>query len=406
MAPNCPTQAEIEDMNDSAIEQVRMQVRDVIDPRYDTKFNILRWLQSNDFSIPKTVYMLRKHLKWRKERRLDEPESQSLLQRSEVRAKYAPVNIIGPHRKDGDRLIVVDQAGRIDIGGVMKAVQPTEYLHEMYRLFENVQRILMKMEEETGKQCYMHYIFDLDGLHFDPSLLGVVNGPFRVSWQLVGQHYREFIDKFIVVNSPSFINVLWSALAPFIPEQSKRRIVFAGANWKSELAEICDIDYLPEKYGGKLCNNKYIDEVLPVPRDLYWKPRAGYPHIDTLHRISIPASKHRILVYKIDKPNTELLMYSHNESDITITLYYSKEMNVDESNMELAVAAIPKCGLPSMDLFDYTCEEAGYYHIKLANEAAWLMPTTYRLLIINKENRKEVEHLNKSEKWIKKGKRC
>lgn len=32
------------------------------------------------------------------------------------------------------------------------------------------------MEAETGVQCYMHYIFDLEALNFDPTLLGVVNG--------------------------------------------------------------------------------------------------------------------------------------------------------------------------------------------------------------------------------------
>ena len=65
------------------------------------------------------------------------------------------------------------------------------------------------MEEELGTQCYVYLIFDLDGLEFDPSLLGIVNGPFRVSWQLVGTHYREFIDRVMVVNAPSYINMLW-----------------------------------------------------------------------------------------------------------------------------------------------------------------------------------------------------
>ncbi|CAI5451522.1 unnamed protein product [Caenorhabditis angaria] len=257
MAPEILTNQE--EMDLSAIEQLRQQVSDIIDPRYDTKFNMLRWLQSNNFNVPKTVHMLRKHLKWRKERKLDEPESESLLQFSEARRKYMPIEIIGPQRvKNGDRLIVVDQAGRIDVGGLLKSVQPTEYLHEMYRSFEDVQRRLMKMEEETGVQCYMHYIFDLEGLTFDPTLLGVVNGPFRVSWQLVGLNYREFIDKFIVINAPSYINVLWSALCPFIPEQSRHRIIFTGSNWKEELAEICDLECLPKRYGGLIDDDKCL----------------------------------------------------------------------------------------------------------------------------------------------------
>lgn len=146
MAPNAPSTLDMESMNDAAIEQVRMQVSDIIDPRYDTKWNMLRWLQSNEFNIPKTVHLLKKHLKWRKDRKLDEPEAQSLLQFSDARRKHAPMDIIGPQRKEGgDRLVVVDRAGRIDVSGLMKAVQPTEYLHEMFRSFEEIQRRLMKV---------------------------------------------------------------------------------------------------------------------------------------------------------------------------------------------------------------------------------------------------------------------
>ncbi|KAF1749938.1 hypothetical protein GCK72_016483 [Caenorhabditis remanei] len=404
MAPNAPSPMEIESMNDAAIEQVRQQVSDIIDPRYDTKWNMIRWLQSVDYNIPKTVHLLKKHLKWRKDRRLDEPESQSLLQFSDARRKHAPIDIIGPQRVEGgDRLVVVDRAGRIDVAGLMKAVQPTEYLHEMFRTFEEIQRRLMKMEAETGVQCYMHYIFDLEGLHFDPTLLGVVNGPFRVSWQLVGQHYREFIDKFIVINSPSYINVLWSALSPFIPEQSKQRIVFAGSNWKEELLDIVDKECLPERYGGTIPDDKCLQAVGPIPKAMYWKLPASYPTMEQLHKISVSASKHRMLVYKVDKPDTELLMYSHNENDITITLYYSKDRNSSENDLELAVAPIPKCGLPAMDLFDYNCEFPGYYFVKLANESSWLLPSAYRMIVIEKESGKELEPMNLNEKWIKKG---
>ncbi|KAK5965705.1 CRAL-TRIO domain-containing protein, partial [Trichostrongylus colubriformis] len=156
------------------VEQVRSQVADIIDPKYDTHFNILRWLQSCDYNVQKSVHLLRKHLKWRKERHLD--EDCRGLQSSAVSAEYAPISIIGPNRKNGDRLIVVDQSGRIDIAGVMKSVQPTEYLHQLYRNFENIQKHLMEMEANTGVQCSVYYIYDLEGLSFDPSLLSILGG--------------------------------------------------------------------------------------------------------------------------------------------------------------------------------------------------------------------------------------
>lgn len=50
-----------------------------------------------------------------------------------------------------------------------------------------------QMEAETGVQCYMHYIFDLEGLHFDPTLLGVVNGKslLIILFVLISQYFRK-----------------------------------------------------------------------------------------------------------------------------------------------------------------------------------------------------------------------
>ncbi|KJH51517.1 CRAL/TRIO domain protein [Dictyocaulus viviparus] len=383
----------------NVIEQVRTQVSDILHPRYDTYFNILRWLKSYEFNVSKTVYNLRKHLKFRKERHLDEDARG--LQRSAVAAEYAPISIVGPNRKGGDRLIVVDQCGKVDIGGLMKSIQPTEYLHQLYRNFEKILSLMMEMEAKTGVQCYVYYIFDLDGLSFDPTLLGVINGPFRVSWQLIGQHYREVIGRFITVNTPSYINVLWSALSPFVPENEKSRIALTGKNWKEEILEVADAECLPEKYGGKLCDDKIMRNPKPVPKGIYWRPRTGYPSLAAMHRISIPAAKTRTLIYHV-QANTDLLFYSQNDSDITFSFYYSENENIPEDECEVLVPPVQKCGLPAMDLYDMRAERTGYYYLKLANDAAWLFPTTYKLIVHDKSGG-EIKAINQDEKWIKHG---
>ncbi|KAE9420428.1 hypothetical protein Angca_005792, partial [Angiostrongylus cantonensis] len=386
---------------------VRSQVADILHPRYDTNFNILRWLQSYEFNVPKTVHNLRKHLKWRRERYLDEDARG--LQRSAVGAEYAPISIVGPNRKDGDHLIVVDQCGRVDIGGVMKSIQPTEYLHQLYRNFEKILSLMMEMEARTGVQCYVYYIFDLDGLSFDPTLLGVLNGPFRTSWQLIAQHYREFVGRFIVINTPSYINVLWAALSSFIAEHEKSRIAITGKNWRQEILEIADRNCLPERYGGQISDEKIMRNPKPVPKDLYWRPKAGYPNAAALHRISIPAARSRTLVYFVPG-NTELLFYSQNDADITFSYYYSEKEDVTEDEWEILHPPIHKCGLPAMDLNDLRAERAGFYRLndknigvfRLANDTAWLFPTIYKVIVYDKSG-KEIEPINQNEKWFKQG---
>ncbi|KAK6052112.1 CRAL/TRIO domain protein [Cooperia oncophora] len=147
--------------------------------------------------------------------------------------------------------------------------------------------ILNEMEAKTGVQCSVYYVFDLEDLSFDPSLLGILSGPFRVSWQLIGQHYREFINRFIVINAPSYINVLWSAISPFIPEGAKSRIAITGKTWPEEILELADRDCLPERYGGEVPDEKVLRNPKPVPKNLYWQPKPDYPAVATMHRISI-----------------------------------------------------------------------------------------------------------------------
>ncbi|CAI4223617.1 unnamed protein product [Auanema sp. JU1783] len=401
MPPTAPVETRQSIDVEEAVDTLRKMVSDVLTPQYDTHYNLLRWLTSSDFNLAKSAHMLRKHLKWRRERKLDEHEDFHGLQRSKVAEEFAPISIVGFNRSDGDRLIVIDQAGKIDINGVMKSVQPTEYLHQMFRNFEKVYKHIQKREKEIGSQCAVYYIFDLAGLAFDPFLLSIVNGPFRVSWQLVASHYRDFIDKFIIVNSPSYINVLWSAISAFIPEHAREKFVFADKNWHEELLELCDADCLPERYGGNLPNEQVLKDPRIVPKEFYWKPRDDYPALNQLHRVSVPAGKNRILKYFI-RAETKINIYSHNENDITFSLLFSTKEDMGEEDCEVVIPPIPKCGLPAMDCFDYHCENSGYYHLKLSNEASWLLPTTYRLMLHDHEN-SEIPAININEKWIKVG---
>ncbi|KHJ90973.1 CRAL/TRIO domain protein [Oesophagostomum dentatum] len=331
------------------IEQVRSQVLDILHPHYDTPFNFLRWLQSYEFNVSKTVHNLRKHLKWRKERHLDEDARglqssavclysvytlfilccvRSYLKkyfRLKVTAEYAPLSVVGWNRHEGGNyLVVVDQSGRIDIGGVMKSIQPTEYLHQLYRNFENFLEMIMEQEAKTGAQCSLLYVFDLDGLSFDPMLLGILSGPFRVSWQSLGTHYRELIGKFIVINTPSYINVLWSALSPFVPEQAKSRITITGRTWREDLLELAEVECLPERYGGKIPDEKVFRDPKPVPKDLYWRPKPDYPSVASMHRISTPAGKTRTMTY-FAETGTELQIYTQNDSDFSFGIFYSEK---------------------------------------------------------------------------------
>uniref|UniRef100_A0A1I7X0F0 CRAL-TRIO domain-containing protein n=1 Tax=Heterorhabditis bacteriophora TaxID=37862 RepID=A0A1I7X0F0_HETBA len=331
------------------VKEVRLQVADIIHPRYDTYFNILRWLQSNQFNVSKTIHTLRTHLKWRRERKLDEDARG--LQYSAITEEFAPLSIVGANRSEGDRIIVIDQAGRIDIGGVMKSIQPTQYLHQLYRNFEKILKLLMEvsncfqyvtlllvsfflivkkpvvlwMEERCSVQCYVHYVFDLEGLSFDPTLLSIINVRKVVKMQQRRQMSR--------LNR--------SAISPFIPEHSRDKIVLTGKAWQKELTKLCDNDHLPERYGGTIPDSMVLRDPKPVPKDLFWKPRDDYPALNTMHRVSIPAGQ---AIYD----NWKSSKFRSGEKDLKNKSRGKPPVLVDDDVLRTLVGASPSRTLSSL----------------------------------------------------------
>ncbi|CAJ0950945.1 unnamed protein product, partial [Mesorhabditis belari] len=385
---------------DIEVAQVREAVKDLIHPKYDTYFNILRWIQGTNHNVPKAIHMLRKHLKWRKEKRLD--TDSSTLQSCKIASDHAPLCIIKPTNPDADHILVVDQAGKIDVGGVLKSVQPTDYIHQKYRNIEKILSILMEMEARLGRQCYAYYIFDLDGLSFDPTMVGTVTGPFRISWELMAMHYREWIDKFIVINAPGFMNILWSAISPFIPEDGRGKIVFPGKSWRDDLQELLGKESLPEKYGGTLKDSEVLTAPEPVPKEKYWSPKVGEPNHTNLHKISIPASKERQLLYPV-KAGEKLIFYTQNDSELMYGIAFTTNKDLPEEDWDILVPPCPRAGLPAIDAGHFEPMDNGYYQLRIQNQAAWLFPSTFKILALSESGKEIFAENQGAEKWFKAG---
>ncbi len=75
-------------------------------------------------------------------------------------------------------------------------------------------------EAESGKQSSVVYIYDMEKLEFDPYLMSVVLGPIKLLWIYISVHYPELIDTIIVINAPSFFNILFKAVSPFLPART------------------------------------------------------------------------------------------------------------------------------------------------------------------------------------------
>ncbi|GMT14977.1 hypothetical protein PFISCL1PPCAC_6274, partial [Pristionchus fissidentatus] len=123
--------------------------------------------------------------------------------------------------EEDNTLLVAECAGRIDLDGIMKTVQTSDFMIHRFQFQELVLRELNRMEEKNGRIASVIYILDLDGLKLDPSLISIVTGPYRILWASCYTNYPEWINTTLIVNCPSFIGLLWKAISPLLPERTR-----------------------------------------------------------------------------------------------------------------------------------------------------------------------------------------
>ncbi|VDO43905.1 unnamed protein product [Haemonchus placei] len=345
-----------------AVKRLRSENSDLLTAKYNTDFNLLRWAQGYGFDMEEASAQLRRHLKFRKFYDLDHsdqvPEHQILKQ-------YFPIGLVGKTGMD-NTLLVIECAGRIDLVGILKSVQLSDFLIQRFRLQEKMLAALNELEAKTGKQASVIYILDLDGLKFDTSLLSIVTG-------------RN--------NDPiRFGNVFPKAIGPLLPERTRNKVQLCTTNsdWKSQIQKVAKPENIPAHWGGKLydsngdgmCRDRLNIPFDPIPHELYWEPDERAPGLKDLTCAVIPAGKAKIVTYVVS---------SHEPTYIVVNRFCDRTFG-----MGIWFNWFPDFDYPGMPTVDYLRIKtlgAGVYKVKYGNEQAWVRSlTVYYRIQFEKEN--------------------
>uniref|UniRef100_A0A914RLJ2 CRAL-TRIO domain-containing protein n=1 Tax=Parascaris equorum TaxID=6256 RepID=A0A914RLJ2_PAREQ len=282
------------------------QTKDLLQPGYDTDYNILRWAQGYGFNLEEALFHLTRHLKFRRFFDLDNVDK---IKDNKILKQYFPLGLMGKTGKN-NHLLVVECAGRIDLSGILRSVQMSAFIYQRFKFQEMMLRETNRMEALNKAQCSSVYILDLDGLKLDPSLLSIVTGPYRLLWVLVYTNYPEFIDKLVIVNAPTYVSVLWKAVSPLLPERTCNKVRFATTLDETirELEKVnCDMKYVPKHWGGDLidsngdpmCRDRITIPMDSIPKELYWKPNDKSPPYNQLDSIVISAGSWKLVTIKL-----------------------------------------------------------------------------------------------------------
>ncbi|KAG5281348.1 hypothetical protein AALO_G00071130 [Alosa alosa] len=363
-----------------ALEQFRERVKDILPecPSQSDHF-LLRWLRARNFNVQKAEAMLRKHLEFRKHMKVDT-----------ITTDWRPPEVIEKHLSGGmcgyDREgspIWYDVIGPVDPKGLLLSASKQDFIKSKVRDCEMLQKECDLQSEKLGKNIEsITMIYDLEGLGMRHLWKPAIDTYTEVLTAFE-DNYPEGLKRLFVIKAPKIFPVAYNLVKHFLSEDTQRKIIVLGANWKEVLQRHIDPEELPAVYGGKLtdpdgdprCRTR-IKYGGQVPRSYYVLDSMNiqYENVITISR----GSSHH-LEYEMLIPGSVLRwQFASDGADIGFGVFMKAKLGEWQraSQMKEMVASdrynahlVPEEG-------SLTCADPGVYVLRFDNTYSFLRSKT------------------------------
>ncbi|XP_021777152.1 SEC14-like protein 4 isoform X2 [Papio anubis] len=200
-------------------------------PNADDYF-LLRWLLARNFDLQKSEDMLRRHMEFRKQQDLDNIVT---WQPPEVIQLYDSGGLCGYDYEGSPVYFCI--IGSLDPKGLLLSASKQDLIRKRIKLGRKIEMALM--------------VFDMEGL----SLKHLWKPAVEVYQQFFGileANYPETLKNLIIIRAPRLFPVAFNLVKSFMSEETRRKIVILGDNWKQELTKFISPDQLPVEFGGTM----------------------------------------------------------------------------------------------------------------------------------------------------------
>uniref|UniRef100_H2UMV9 SEC14-like lipid binding 8 n=1 Tax=Takifugu rubripes TaxID=31033 RepID=H2UMV9_TAKRU len=225
-----------------ALEQFRQRIQDIL-PQLPAQHDhfLLRWLRARNFNVQKSEAMLRKHLEFRKQMKVDIIITD--WRPPEVIEKYLSGGMCGYDREGSP--IWYDVIGPMDPKGLFLSAPKQDFIKSKIRDCEMLSKECSLQSQRLGRIVEgITMIYDVDGLGL------------KHLWKPAIETFGEMFEE----NYP----------------EGLKRLFVIKANWQEVLLKHIDAEELPVIYGGTLtdpdgdprCRTR-INHVGPVPPSYY-----------------------------------------------------------------------------------------------------------------------------------------
>ncbi|NXD31311.1 S14L2 protein, partial [Spelaeornis formosus] len=296
--------------------QFREKLQDVLPslPSQDDYF-LLKWLRARSFDLPKAEAMLRKVR-----------EAPCLWRDPAVIRKYMSGGMCGYDREGSP--VWYEIIGPLDAKGLLFSASKQDLLKNKFRDCELLRHECDQQTEKLGKKVEMvMMVYDCEGLGLKHLWKPAVD-TYGEILSMFEENYPESLKRLFIVkgeftlgscspypgadtplmpplpSAPKLFPVAYNLVKHFLSEDTRKKVVVLGSNWKEVLQKYIDPAQIPMEYGGTLtdpdgdpkCSSK-INYGGDVPQHYYVRDQLAqkYEHSVVVNRGSSHQVEYEIL---------------------------------------------------------------------------------------------------------------
>ncbi|NXX80696.1 S14L2 protein, partial [Urocolius indicus] len=280
--------------------QFRERLQDVLPslPSQDDYF-LLKWLRARCFDVPKAEAMLRKVRRAWGGTLLTLPSWDGW---DNVIRKYMSGGMCGYDREGSP--IWYEIVGPLDAKGLLFSASKQDLLKKKFWDCEMLRRECEQQSQKLGKKIEMVLmVYDCEGLGLKHLWKPAVD-TYGELLSMFEENFPECLKRLFIVKAPKIFPVAYNLVKHFLSEDTRKKVVVLGSNWKEVLQKYIDPAQIPVEYGGTLtdpdgdpkCSSK-INYGGDVPERYYVRDQLAqqYEHTVLVNRGSSHQVEYEIL---------------------------------------------------------------------------------------------------------------
>uniref|UniRef100_A0A8D2QR55 SEC14-like protein 2 n=1 Tax=Zosterops lateralis melanops TaxID=1220523 RepID=A0A8D2QR55_ZOSLA len=227
------------------------------------------------------------------------PEPAVLLQ---VIRKYMSGGLCGYDREGSP--VWYEIIGPLDAKGLLFSASKQDLLKNKFRDCEVLRHECEQQSEKLGKKVEMvMMVYDCEGLGLKHLWKPAVD-TYGEILAMFEENYPESLKRLFIVKAPKLFPVAYNLVKHFLSEDTRRKVVVLGSNWKEVLQKYIDPAQIPVEYGGTMtdpdgdpkCSSK-INYGGDVPQHYYVRDQLAqkYEHSVVVNRGSSHQVEYEIL---------------------------------------------------------------------------------------------------------------